>query len=174
MGNKIWDEVCKVNVFLHLNKILEDIIRIINQWEQRRVLEEMWGDSRDSQLDYAQSLNSLAGTLHEIRGRGKGMSIEAGRTCRKFFSIDGKYLERECHTKLGKLWMWLKKLESSSEYPLIKQEEGEKEKTLKWIDELDASLINEYLLRRTTRQSLVVEMGAYQEPIEMRVHISAH
>lgn len=169
MEIKLWDEVQKENEFPNDDKILEDITRIISQWERRRVLDERWGTKRDSQLDYAQSLKCLEGTLHEIMNRGNGMGICAGRLVRKFF-----YTEGECHSNLRKLWMWLKELESSSEYPLIKEEESEKEKTLKWIDELDASLINEYLLRRTTRQSLVIEASIDPEPIEMRVHVSAH
>ena len=149
--------------------MVEDSSRLISEWNHRRELDEIWGVKRDRQLDYARSLLCLQGTLNDILTVGNSLDICARYIARTLFNI----LE-ECHSGLYKLWTWLKELESSPDYPLIKEDESEKEKTLKWIDELDNSLTNEYLLRRTTLETFPIEASKYQDPVEMRVHVSAH
>ena len=171
---KTWDEVFKENermdqIFSENHNMVEDIISLIDRWVHRKTLDEIRGVNKDTQYDYAQCLQGLKCTLHDILTRGNKMGIGARFMVRKFFDT-----QTECHSDLHKLWTWLKELESSSDYPIIKEEENEKEKTLKWIDELDSSLTNEYLVRRITRERLALEASKHQEPIEMRVHISAH
>lgn len=171
---KTWDEVFKENdrmekEFYNTHVMLVDLIRIIDRWVHQKELDEIWGIKRDGQQDYVERFTTLGLTLHDILTRGNEMGICAGHIVRRFFDT-----QTECHSNLHKLWAWLKELESSSDYPVIKEEESEKEKTLKWLDELDNSLTNEYLVRRTTLETLPIEAIKYQEPIEMRVHVSAH
>ena len=170
---KTSDEVFKENdkmqkVFPNNHVMLVDLVRIIDRWVHRKELNERQG-MKDNQQDYVERFTTLGLTLHDILTRGNEMGICVGHIVRRFFDT-----QTECHSNLHKLWAWLKELESSSDYPVIKEEESEKEKTLKWLEELDNSLTSEYLVRRTTLETLPIEVSKYQEPIEMRVHVSAH
>ena len=171
---KTWDEVLKENarreeIFSENHTMVKDILDSLDQWRVQRSLDRMRGVKRDDQQDYVERLMSLALTLDDILNRGDKMGICAGYIVRQFFNT-----QTECHSNLHKLRTWLKELESSSDYPVIKEEKSEKEKTLKWLDELDNSLTSEYLVRRHTLETLAIEASKYQEPIEMRVHVSTH